>query len=111
MRTRIMILFMAIFLLCGCSDAPAVHKYELPDGLSFAERQYENGYKKYLKGHSDNWEEDWQFHLKVRYYSEDWPEFRLKGYYSPDESETDSEEDEPYKIDAGIVDFNMFYMR
>lgn len=41
MRIRIMILFMAMFLLCGCSDAPAVHKYELPDGLSFAEHQYE----------------------------------------------------------------------
>lgn len=44
LKIRIMILSMSVFLLCGCTDMPAQQEYELPDGLSFAERQYENGF-------------------------------------------------------------------
>lgn len=88
--------------------------YSLPGGLSFAERDYEKSYRRYLKRNYTDWEERWQYHLKKKYYDE--PDYDINSSWEHSDENDDenpekqeSEEEHNATVDAGVVDFNMFY--
>lgn len=114
MKIKTAILLVSVILMCSCSrqddttlqsnvisQNDIVQEHTLPAGLSFAERNYANSYKQYLKKHSDDWYGDWQYYLKKHYYS--------NNKYGIPLDDIDSSE-EIYEADPGIVDLNMFYV-